>query len=730
MSHRTFVRTMAMGSLVLTAWLTSAGLPAICHADTKVIVRFAPGVISFPGLDRGFGSSFVAGPQDAQYGLVALGGALQEFNIRSFATIAPWFRHLSMPQHDRFGNTVQLVDTANDYLVTFNGNFNLDALLGELNALPGVTIAEPAPNESFYFTPNDPHYGLQWYLNNSGGAFNIYDPTHCGPDSNCVADIDINAPQAWDSISTPGTHIGLIDTGVNSSHEDMRNVVNLFLSDCSTDPCGHGSAVAGIMLANGNNDKGVAGVANPKSQTDTALVVLSAVGGDCESVDSDKALSALSTFANNSNYYPHVLTVNESFGGSCRKWDYSTEERDVHRNAYLKGLSVVTAAGNVVGCWDEQTDSCVVYPAAYNRLVLAVTGTDCKGNNQWAQGSWVDLCAPSDEIVTIKNGGGYQGVYPDTAHCGTSLSTPVVTASAAMLLGVNSSLGPDDIAAILERTAKDLGDTGRDDVYGYGLVRLDAAVNYISRPHILHTGTTSSFTATLVDQREEEFRCVPGVNDTSQTWVTRLVKVYEVDISADFSLGQNEEIVDAWARPRLSTGFPNESKIDARTFTGCLGVVPGSVTSTGCTLRTYTYKIYATEDSSRCDRWYPFSVPGQGLCGFSTQVPRFDYAYVGTTGSPRPGRPAGGAIIRSMVTGSGVILSASGATESNARFEVFDVAGRLVWSGLAGRGTDGRMTAFWPTRTPGIRRTHSGMYFAVLRAGGRTLSGRKIVVLQ
>lgn len=93
------------------------------------------------------------------------------------------------------------------------------------------------------FTPNDASFGFQWHMNNSGQFGG-------------QADADIDAPEAW-SIETGSSavKIGIIDTGVRSDHEDLAGRV-------SGEPAfdNHGTHVAGIASAHGNNAIGVAGV--------------------------------------------------------------------------------------------------------------------------------------------------------------------------------------------------------------------------------------------------------------------------------------------------------------------------------------------------------------------------------------------------------------------------------------------------------------------------------------
>ena len=61
---------------------------------------------------------------------------------------------------------------------------------------------------------------------------------------------------------------------------------------------------------------------------------------------------------------------------------------------------------------------------------------------------------------------------------GTSMATPHVAGVAALIKSIRPEYGPDDIRRVLQDTAQDLGEPGRDERYGYGLVDAYAAVSH------------------------------------------------------------------------------------------------------------------------------------------------------------------------------------------------------------------------------------------------------------
>jgi subtilisin family serine protease len=127
---------------------------------------------------------------------------------------------------------------------------------------------------------------------------------------------------------------------------------------------------------------------------------------------------------------------------------------------------MVAAAGNA------GPKSAPLYPAA-NPDVIAVSGTDAQDRLFSAsnRGGYIAVAAPGVDIFLPAPDDKYQ------MTSGTSFSAAFVSGIAALVLERNPALRPDDVRAIVMKTARDLGTPGRDDLFGAGEADAYAAVS-------------------------------------------------------------------------------------------------------------------------------------------------------------------------------------------------------------------------------------------------------------
>jgi subtilisin family serine protease len=271
----------------------------------------------------------------------------------------------------------------------------------------------------------------------------------------------VNAKQALAKANTPSRAICIVDSGVDYTHPDLAGQMwrdpvtggygwDFYNNDSDPmDDAGHGTHVAGIAAAGNRNGYGMASVSGAKIM---AVKVLAANGTGTEL---DLALGIQYCVDKGAKIISMSLSTDQD----------SPAVRSAVQYANAHGVIMVAAAGNT------GTTGGMRYPAAYPE-VIAVAAVMPDG--RWAPysttGSWVDVAAPGFAIVSTYKGGGYRAIN------GTSMATPFVSATVALLLQVNASFTPSDVKAILGRSAIDLGPPGPDPYVGFGFVRADLAV--------------------------------------------------------------------------------------------------------------------------------------------------------------------------------------------------------------------------------------------------------------
>ncbi len=302
--------------------------------------------------------------------------------------------------------------------------------------LDGVRYAEPVYIRRAAYVPNDPMFGSQWALSRVG------------------------APAAWDiTRGDPGVRVAVIDTGIDLTHPDLAANLDTandwdFVDNDATaqDEQGHGTHVAGIVGAVADNGIGVSGLASG-----CTILPVRVLDDDGYGTTTDVASGIRWAVDHGAD------VINLSLGSEKS----SQLEREACEYAAAAGCTVVAAAGNTPGY-------SVMFPARYPS-VLAVSAT--MSNDRAYAGNFgpqVDLAAPGAGILSTALRTGFGSDYEQ--QYGTSMATPLVAASAALLASEHPDWSPEEISATLKATARDLGPTGHDDTFGFGMVRPDQAL--------------------------------------------------------------------------------------------------------------------------------------------------------------------------------------------------------------------------------------------------------------
>ena len=273
--------------------------------------------------------------------------------------------------------------------------------------------------------PNDPYFanGLLWGLDNYG-------------QSGGTPHADIDAPDAWDvSTSASNIVVAVLDSGIRYTHEDLASNIwvnpldgghgfNAFTG--TNDPMdlgGHGTMVAGVLGAVGNNGKGVCGVA--------WQVQMMACKCLNNGTGSDSTVTACINYALTNG----AKIINASFDSPAPSLAVS----NAIVAAQDAGIIWVASAGN--GNPGVNIDLTPSYPSCYGLdnivSVAYTTRADALGSLSNYGATNVDLAAPGDQIYStyISSDTSY---YPPTNLvinlAGTSFSAPYVSGALALML--------------------------------------------------------------------------------------------------------------------------------------------------------------------------------------------------------------------------------------------------------------------------------------------------------
>lgn len=266
----------------------------------------------------------------------------------------------------------------------------------------------------------------------------------------CAAAEMINWPLPAGNACPVDARIGMIDTGINADHSAFADS-RLELIDAVGDSRRksgrqHGTAVAAILL--GSADSRSPGLI--QGATVIAVDAFHRSRRRDERSDVYSLVRAMDLLAGRS-----VSVINLSLAGPP-----NAVLEEMTNRLHATDIVLVAAAGNG-GPRAEPA-----YPAAYAH-VLAVTAVDRnkRAYRRAGRGAHIDLAAPGVDVWTAAS---IRGARTKT---GTSFATPFVTAAVVLAQHRLGLTGHDDIAAALTTNALDLGEPGRDDVFGFGLVQ-------------------------------------------------------------------------------------------------------------------------------------------------------------------------------------------------------------------------------------------------------------------
>lgn len=352
---------------------------------------------------------------------------------------------------------------------------DLKAILVQLQDWPEIVYAQPNYIHRVDFFPNDPHYPKQWAL------------------------ASMQTEPAWEvTTGDPDVLLTVIDTGIDYLHPDLKENIfinpgedlngnarldesdlngidddgNGFVDDLQgwdftdtpaypdngdfrerdnnpMDEHGHGTAVAGIMAAVGNNQEGIIGVA-PNCR------LLNLRAGTAQGLLEEDDVAAAIVYA----VQMGSRVINMSFGDRVA----SPLLQDIVAFAFQNDCVLIASAGN------SATDS-THYPSGFSETISvgAINQSEILASFS-NYGSTLDLVAPGNEIFTTHLENQYQNFG------GTSAAAPFVAGLAGLVLAGDPTLSNLAVKGRLINSAVDLGEFGWDAFYGSGKINAYRAV--------------------------------------------------------------------------------------------------------------------------------------------------------------------------------------------------------------------------------------------------------------
>ncbi|WP_421084420.1 S8 family peptidase [Rothia nasimurium] len=280
----------------------------------------------------------------------------------------------------------------------------------------------------------------------------------------------------WDQATGKGVTVAVIDTGVDGTHQDLKNNVSsgYDASTGTTKTKGwkglglepeHGTLVASVIAGHGHDDgttpanpgepgesAGMIGVAPEATILPISLEMGTAEAG-ARSIDQqipDAVRWAVDQGAD---------IINLSVGSDKTTWPQSWD--DAFTYAEEKGVVIIASAGNR-GAGLTQVGAPATMPG-----VLTVGGVDRNRKDSQessSQGISIAVSAPAESMI---------GAIPDDRYAtwsGTSAAAPIVAGVAALIMEKYPDLTGEQVIQRIIESADDAGDPGRDALYGYGIL--------------------------------------------------------------------------------------------------------------------------------------------------------------------------------------------------------------------------------------------------------------------
>jgi len=262
-----------------------------------------------------------------------------------------------------------------------------------------------------------------------------------------------------------GIKVCIVDSGFDKGHEDLQTSNIQGSGTCTDDPCdwdsdpnSHGTHVAGTIAAIGGNGKGVSGVIRNGSMP----------------LHIERTLSA----SGNGTYGRLIRSIEncEAAGANIVNLSLGTA---VSTRALIETLAEIKATNDRIlffAASGNKGNGEYSFPASVkSSIMMSVASINADKSHSWfsQHNDQVDIAAPGSAIRSTIPNNRY------ASYTGTSMATPHACGVAALVWSHYPEMTAAEIRYALETSAEDLGDAGRDDYFGHGLVNAKGALEVL-----------------------------------------------------------------------------------------------------------------------------------------------------------------------------------------------------------------------------------------------------------
>lgn len=697
------------------------------YVENSLIVRFESSGINLDAIDN---KSKIAGELSDFVNSNVIDSLDNKLNISS-GSLETYkvFRRMTSADSlsiTRLGDTIRVPKLWSTLLVYFPKNEDLDEMSDSLNKMKRTVLyAQKDYVINKHAVPDDPKYSTdQSGLNSIVHGIGVED--------------------AWDiQVGNINTKVGVFDSGVDHWHEDLESQTNTGIGkgwdyatgsgadpsfQASPDNDGHGTAVAGVIAADRNNNTGVSGIAggpdghgaqiyNMRTGTENGYFSLVSIIADAIT---EGAMGSPNLYGESLHIQNHSNGTNNAFPDTYYESSYTHNLpllREAVKLAYKNECAFVASSGNIGG-QNNVSPSAYVYPATYHdRWVTKVGANDNSGiraSSYSVYGKAIDFIAPgSGDIYATIDHDDVSGYSYNSS--GTSIAAPHVSGAFALLHGEHHTsngypnlLAPEDMEYMLEKYATDVQASGYDDFSGHGRIHVFNSLEKITMPEyfIKHfkVDNYNSSTKIFDDVLMETVELSNGI----PTGLYRGDK-YKVTFAYSESLPTNQHIIDEWVRYGSSEGV-DTSIVTIDDFVYMY--FSPTVNQNSISGIAHTYCWYITEDGlgNPVNKWYP-APPEDLKFAYSVQVHDMDYAELeeqnndfGLTVYPNP---------------SNSILNIRYDNSENSRLSLtmVDITGKVIKENDFGQVSSGQSIY-----TINITDLANGIYFCNFRVGDQSIT--------